>query len=281
MRRIPALVLLCAWAAFGQPSRIVSTAPGITEILFALGAGNRIAGVSSYCDYPEAARRLPKVGSYSRPDPEKIAALRPDLVVLHSTRGDLANRLEALRLPVLRVEMNSLAEVLDSIVRIGRAAGCESEALQLARGIRSRLEAARRQRPSKRPRALIVVARQPGTLTGIVAAGPGSWLHELAETAGAENVLTGDMPRFPRVSLEMVIAWNPDLIFDASSTMAEDRDREAHRQRVLRPWLERSELKAVRTEGVVVLDDELFVRPGPRIPEALERIAAAIARRRP
>lgn len=281
MRRSLALILLCAGAGFGQPSRIVSTAPGVTEILFALGAGDRVVGVSSYCNHPEAARRLPKIGSYSRPDPERIAALQPDLVILHSNRGDVANRLEALRLPVLKVEMNSLAELLEAIVVIGRAAGRESEALRLAGSIRADLDAARRSRPPGRPRALLVVARQPGALAGLIAAGPGTWLHELVEAAGAENVVPSGMSRYPRVSLEMVMAWNPELIFDASSTMAGGGDREDHRRRVLRPWLERRQLAAVRAGRVIVLDDELFVRPGPRIPEALRQLAAAIAGRQP
>jgi iron complex transport system substrate-binding protein len=271
------LAALCSGAGRGQPSRIVSTAPGITEILFAIGAGGRVVGVSSHCDYPEAARRLPKIGTYSRPDPEKIAALRPDLVILHENLRDAADRLSAMRIPLLLVEMHSITGVLDAMVRIGAASGCEQQALRIVKTIRDRLEAAGRAAPPRRPRALIIVGRHPGGLTGLIAAGPGSWLHELAETAGVENVLKQDKVRYPRVSLETVITLDPDLILDASGTMASGTDRNGHRMRALQPWREHPELKAVRTQRVVILDDELFVRPGPRIPEALERIAAVAA----
>ncbi|MDW8356094.1 MAG: helical backbone metal receptor [Bryobacterales bacterium] len=277
MRRL-LLVFLCAGAGFGQPSRIISTSPGITEILFAIGAGGSVVGVTSYCDFPEQVRRLPKIGSYSRPDPEKIAALRPDLVILYGKRGDLANRLAAMRLPSLVVEMNSLHEVMESIARIGAATGRSENALRLVAQIRAQLEAARQSAPAQRPKTLILVARQPGTLGGLIAAGPASWLGELAEAAGAENLIPAGGPRYPRISLEMVVSWNPDLILDASGTMTADGDEERHRQAALRPWLERADLKAVREGRIVVFSDELFVRPGPRVPQALARISEAIHR---
>jgi iron complex transport system substrate-binding protein len=105
-----------------QP-RIVSTFPSVTETLFALGAGDRVVGVSSYCRYPPAVLSLPKVGSYTKPDPEKIALLRPDLVIIQRTATTLADRLNALGIPYTQVKVGSLDEIYSLILDVGRAVG--------------------------------------------------------------------------------------------------------------------------------------------------------------
>src|SRR5580698_2314968 len=92
-----------------QPARIVSTFPSITETVFALGAGDRVVGVSNYCRYPAAVLSLPKIGTYTKPDPEKIALLRPDLVIIQKTAAGLADRLSALGIPQATVTIGSLA----------------------------------------------------------------------------------------------------------------------------------------------------------------------------
>src|SRR5579862_5650723 len=113
--------LLLAFAAHAQPKRIVSTFPSITETLFALGAGDRVVGVSNYCRYPAAALSLPKVGTYTKPDPEKIALLRPDLAIIQKSATALADRLSALGIQHVDVKVGSLADVYSMIHDIGYA----------------------------------------------------------------------------------------------------------------------------------------------------------------
>ena len=132
--------LLLAFAAHAQPKRIVSTFPSITETLFALGAGDRVVGVSNYCRYPAAALSLPKVGTYTKPDPEKIALLRPNLVFIQQSAGTLAERLDALGIRHCAVKVGSLVEVYSMIHDIGGAIGLSDAAERLNKDIRSRLE---------------------------------------------------------------------------------------------------------------------------------------------
>src|SRR5580698_8024137 len=122
-----------------QPARIVSTFPSITETLFALGAGDRVVGVSNYCRYPAAALSLPKVGTYTKPDPERIALLRPDLVFIQQSAAALAERLDALGLKHYAIKIGSLAEVYSMIHDIGGAIGLSGAAEKLNDDIRARL----------------------------------------------------------------------------------------------------------------------------------------------
>ena len=117
-------------AAFAQPARIVSTSPSITESLFALGLGDRVVGVSTYCHYPPAVLRLAKIGTFIKPDAEKIAVLRPDLVVVQQAKSPvpLPGKLAALGIRYVEVEPGSLAEVYTLIQDIGRATGVEARA---------------------------------------------------------------------------------------------------------------------------------------------------------
>src|SRR5580700_3287775 len=129
--------LLLAIVTQAQPARIVSTFPSITETLFALGAGDRVVGVSSYCRYPAAALSLPKVGNYAKPDPEKIALLRPDLVFIQKSAAALTDRLDALGIKHYAIQIGSLAEVYSMIHDIGGAIGLSGAAERLNEDIRS------------------------------------------------------------------------------------------------------------------------------------------------
>src|SRR5580658_9205245 len=150
--------LALALMAQAQPSRIVSTFPSVTETLFALGAGDRVVGVSNYCRYPSAALSLPKVGTYTKPDAEKIALLRPDLVFIQKSAANLADRLDALGIKHAEIQIGSLAEVYSMIRDIGRAAGLTDRAEGLNGDIRTRLDALRAEgRGRDRPKVLIVV----------------------------------------------------------------------------------------------------------------------------
>ncbi|MCS7024296.1 MAG: helical backbone metal receptor [Bryobacteraceae bacterium] len=278
MKQLLAFVLLLAgWPAWAQPARIVSTSPSITEILFALGAGPHVVGVSNYCRYPPEVRHLPKVGSYLRPSAERIAQLRPDLVIMHHTQQDTLNRLQALGIRTQLVEQGSLANLFDTIRTLGRAVGRESQAASLAANIQAKI---RPPAPSLKPnpRVLIVVARNPGQLTGLVAAGPGAYLSELVEAAGGSNALTqSSTVLYPKLSLETVIHLNPDYIVDASATMDASEDTPEKRSEFLAPWMARQELSAVRNRRVVATFSEAMVVPGPRVTEALEILKAVLS----
>src|SRR5882724_4135853 len=144
-RRVCAILVgVCALARAGGlraagPARIVSTSPSITETLFALGLGDRVVGVSTYCRFPPEAAKLPKVGSFLKPDAELIAGLRPDLVVVHGVGNGLDRRLGSLRIPFVVVERGSLASAYSSMREIATAAGVPERAETLVAGVQRRL----------------------------------------------------------------------------------------------------------------------------------------------
>ena len=261
---------LCAQA---QPVRIVSTFPSVTETLFALGAGDHVVGVSNYCHYPPAVLSLPKVGTYMKPDPEKIALLRPDLVIIQDQAVGLADRLSALGIRHVGVKVGSLAEVYSMIRDIGKAVALPEQAERLNSDIRARLDGFRAEASGKpRPHVLLIVGRTPGILTNLIGVGSNAYLGELLEIAGASNVLKGTAIAYPPISMETVVRLNPDIILD-SSMMGEAGANPGPMQELLRqPWLTHHELLAVRNGTVFGLATESLVTPGPRVVEAVAAI---------
>lgn len=147
-----------------SPQRIISTAPSITEMLYALGLGDRVVGVTRFCRYPPEAQQKPKIGDYINPNLEAIAALRPDLVIVQTNPVRLAERLQALHLRTLEVDQQNLAALYNSMRVTGVAAGVSTRAEQLITSIQSQLAAVRtRAAALPRRRVMFVVGRAPGT----------------------------------------------------------------------------------------------------------------------
>ena len=277
-------LLLLSLAAFAQPARIVSTSPSITETLFALGLGDRVVGVSSYCHYPPAVLALPKIGSFIKPDAEKIAVLRPDLVVVQRAKSPmpLPSKLAALGIKYVEVEPGSLAEVYTLIQDIGRATGVQSRATSLIASIRGRLAAVRAESQfSYKPSVLLIVGRDPGMLSNIVGVGPGAYLDELITIAGGRNILAQSKIQYPQISMETVLHANPDVILDAGAMGTTQNDGTKGEEELKQPWMQHSELNAVRNRKVFGLTSETLVVPGPRVVEAVELIRKCIREARP
>jgi iron complex transport system substrate-binding protein len=267
--RISAIFVALTILGNAQPARIVSTFPSITETLFALGAGDRVVGVSNYCRYPVAALSLPKIGTYTKPDPEKIALLRPDLVIIQKSAAGLADRLSALGIAHAEVKIGSLADVYSMIGEIGRAVGLGQNAEKLNKDIRSRLDTVRKDTSGRdRPTVLIIVGRTPGMLTNLVAVGPGAYLGELLEIAGGRNVLSESAISYPHISLETIVRLNPDVILDLSLM----GDANIQEERLRQPWLSHQELSAIQNSKIFGLASEPLVTPGPRVVDAVELI---------
>ncbi len=260
--------------AAGPPARIVSTAPSITETLFALGLGNRVAGVTTFCNYPEQARRLPKIGTYIQPNLEVIVSLRPDLVVVEANPIRLREKLEALGLRVLELHFTTVADIHRSIERLGQAAGVAERAEALNRSIRIQLEEIRRRTaPLPRRRMLFLVGRSPNALEGLIAAGSASYLNELITIAGGANIFRDAPTAYPKVSLEEILARDPEVIVDMGEMARTTGVTEADKQRVVRLWDRYPSLTAVRTRRVFAVAADIYVVPGPRMVEAARHFA--------
>jgi iron complex transport system substrate-binding protein len=254
------------------PNRIVSLVPSVTEILFAIGAGDQVVGVTRYCNYPPAATRRTVVGGAvaKTVNIERIVALRPDLV-LSSTSGQQAvNRtLRRLDITVRANDPQSIEAALEDMRAIGRAVGRDQAAHDLVRRLRDQMaeieRRVRRHTDAEAPRVFYEVWDQP-----LITAGRTTFIHELIERAGGVNIF-GDLDeQYPQVSVEEVIGRDPTVILGPDHhgsllTAQQLRERPA--------W---QSVSAVRAGRVHLLDGDIISRSGPRIGEALARVAAAI-----
>jgi iron complex transport system substrate-binding protein len=268
-----ALVVLCAllcWfvqlGAQSTPARIVSTSPSITETLFALGLGDRVVGVSTYCWYPAQVSKLPKVGTYLKPEPETIARLKPDLVFLQAGPHATASQLAAIGVKTATVDSGSLAKVFTMIKEIAGAAGVPDRADTLNADLNGQLDRVKAAVAGKTPKkVLIVVGRQTGTLSDIIAVGPGSYLHDIASIAGGVNALAASKVQYARISMETVISVAPDIIIDIGEMGEFPTDSTERLQVTENLWKRQTLVKAVREGAVHASNDQAFVVPGPRI----------------
>lgn len=264
------LALLLAAA----PQRIVSTTPSITELLFALGAGNRVVGVTNYCRHPAQARTLPKIGTYIQPDLERIAALKPELVVIQKNPVQLRARLERLGLRVLELQYDSIAETFAAINALAEAVGAAGQGHALRAKIDRELTEIRNKVQGRAPKSLVfIIGRNPGTVDGLVAAGRTSYLSELMEVAGGRNAFADSIAPYPKITLEELFARNPEVIVDMGDMAATEKASEAERKAVIQLWSRYEALRAVREGRVFVVADDMFVVPGPRMVEAAREFA--------
>jgi len=255
----------------GLPSRIVSLAPSVTEVLFALGLDEQIVGVTEYCDYPEAARTKPRVGGLKDPSLESILTLSPELVI--STKDGNDNRfmasLERMGIRVVKTQPSTIAEVMDSVLEIGEVVGRPVEAREVVADMERRLSEVRsRVEGAPRVRALMVYGRRP-----LVLAGPGTFADDMIVLAGGENI-AGDAPMpYPRFSMETVVARSPEVIIEGAMGSEDVGEKAAE---AVKFWSRWGSISAVRDGRVVVINQDLIARPGPRILDGLEAIARAL-----
>ncbi len=273
MRRLVSLFVL-ALALQAQPRRIVSTAPSFTETVYAIGAGDRVVGVSVHCHFPKEVERVAKAGTYIHPNIEAIVRLKPDLVLVHKEQAQVAAQLNRLGIATLALTNTSLNDTFTTIREVGVALNMTAQAARLEQLIRGRLEALRRA-TSRQPRKslLFVVGRTPGRLEGLVAVGKGSFLNELITIAGGRNALADSLVTYPRISVEAVLRIDPDVIVDMGDMADTVGVTEAHKQEVVKLWQRQDDLRAVASGRVYAVAADIFVVPGPRIAEAAEAFA--------
>jgi iron complex transport system substrate-binding protein len=264
--RLMLLMLAMCAALFAQPQRIVSTGPSITEILFALGLGPKVVGVTQYCNYPPEAQKIRRIGTWMTPNLEAILEARPDLVIVQSTKIHDDARYKALSLKTLLVELDSLNHIGGSIKAIGQATGTQARAAQLAAHIEGDLAAIRKRVAAKRPpRVMFVVGRTPGALEGIIAAGNRSYLTEVMQVAGGHNIFDDSIVPYAKVSLEEVLARKPEVIIDMGEHPEAAAISDAQKQKEIALYRRYPILPAVKSNRIHIVSSDLFVHPGPRV----------------
>ncbi|HOL71268.1 MAG TPA: helical backbone metal receptor [Bryobacteraceae bacterium] len=274
VRRLFCVLLAPVVLLAAGPARIVSTSPSITEMLYAMGLGDRVAGVTTFCRYPPEAARKPKIGNYLQPNMEIITALRPDLVIAEVTGVRRAERFSVLGLRVLEVDDGTIAGIYDSISRIGEAAGAKAAADALNARIRASLEEVRRKTEKlPRRRVVFVVGRAPGRLAELVVAGKGSYLDEVMTLAGGKNIFGDTLAQYSKVSLEELLARNPEVIVDMGEMADTAGVTEQEKRAVVALWRRYPSLAAVQNGRVFAVASDVFVVPGPRVVDAAREFA--------
>jgi len=251
--------------------RIVSLAPSLTEIVFELGLGDRVAAVTRYCTYPPEARAKPQVGGYYDPSYEAVTAAKPDLVLTLTEHEEIRRELAKLGLRTLTADHLTVRGVLDSILAIGGACGC----CERATALRDRLEArirdvGRRTSGRPKPRVLLSIGRMAGdaSLNRVTICGRKGYFEELLELAGGTNAFEGDL-EFPSLSAEGILQTNPDVVIELWPDL---KEKGLDPELVRKQW---SRIPGFRAR-VDVIGESYVIVPGPRMVVLLEDLARAI-----
>lgn len=273
-----AFPVLCWMGTHGAgaagPQRIVSLVPATTEMLFAIGAGGRVAGVSSYGSYPPEAEKLPRLGGLLNPNVERLLALRPDLVVVYSTQAELRRQLEGGAVPTFLYVHRGLPDITQTIRALGARIDAAAPANALANRIESQLAAIRTRVAGRpRPRTLLVIGREAGALRGVLASGGYGFLHDMVELAGGSDALADIARESVTMSTEMLLSRGPEVIIELHYGADLKLDRIDSERAV---WNRLESLPAVKTGRVYLLVGDEFVVPGPRIVTAAERFARVL-----
>ena len=246
-----------------EPMRIVSLAPASTEMVFELGLGSRVVGVTTYDDYPAEVAKIDKMGDFAGPNVEAIAAAKPDLVLATSgIQAEVVKRLEGLGATVLVFDPQSLDGVYTDIERLGSATGRDKRAAEIVDGMKEDVAGVREAvAATDTPTVFIEIGQNP-----LFTAGTGTFMDELITLAGGKNVVAE--PGYVAYSTEQLVKANPQVYLATKGSMSNPAELSK------RPGY--SQLAAVKAGRVAILDDNLVSRPGPRIVLGLKQIAEAL-----
>jgi iron complex transport system substrate-binding protein len=264
-----ALATMVSMALQAQPRRVVSIIPATTEMLFAIGAGDRLVAVGSYDRYPPEVEKLPRVGALLDPAVERIIAMHPDLVILYSTQNELRAQLDRAQIPYYPYSHRGLADITETIRLLGARVGAATQANALADQMERQLGDIRaKAATSSKPKTLLIFGRERGTLRNIDASGGVGFLHDMLETAGGADVLGDVKQQSVQMTTEMILTRAPEVIIELRYARG-DEAGEAD----LGQWNTLASVPAVRNHRVYLLRGEEFVVPGPRVVAATERLA--------
>jgi iron complex transport system substrate-binding protein len=257
-----------------KPARIISLTPSTTEILYGVGAFDRVVAVSDYCTFPPEVAKLPRVGGWNNPNMEQIASLRPDLVIFSDAQAQFVkDKVEAAGIRTLSVPSQTLEDAYKSIELVGQAAGEEAAARRLLEQTRASVQTVRLATERlPRLRVLCVVDRVPGTLRDLYTAGEQSFIAQLIREAGGEPLSPPSRANWGKMQKEAIVVLDPDVVLDLMMHKAEggfDED-------TLAVWRELPSLRAVREGRVYPLREETVLHPSQFVGDTARRFAELI-----
>lgn len=255
----------------GHGNGIVSLAPNITETIFALGEGKRVVGVSDFDDYPPEVATLPKMGGYLDPDLEKLTLLSPALVIVPGRHEQVSAFGEMNQIPVLNVHMDNLETIYAGIDTIGAALGVPEKATALRTKIDSDLNELREAlKAHPRKKVLIVLGRERGELTNLQTVGGTSFISEMVDAAGGDNIYKSASQPYLEASKETVLLDAPDAIIEIQAGKSLTKNQT---QALYNDWRFLDTVPAVKNGAIYYVTESHAMRPGPRIAEVARIIA--------
>lgn len=247
--------------------RIISLSPSTTEILFAIGAGNNITANTVYCDYPDEAKKIPKVGSWIKVDMGKIKSLKPDVIFTSTVvQQRLYNQLKDLGLNVVHFDPRSLVDIYENILEIGRIINKTKEAEELVDGMKKEEDKLRKSGNKNTPKVYIEEWFNPPMISG-------NWVPDIARLAGGDYSLVAKGSISRKIELDEVLDYQPDFIFLSYCGFGENSNKNYILNRP--GW---DKLKAVKNHQIFIIDDRVLNRPGPRILQAAYKIRKNLTR---
>ena len=249
-----------------QEPRLISLSPALTDAVVALGAGAHLVGISQYCPMPQA-RQLPRLGGVHDASLERIAGLRPTLILSTASKHGPAKQLQQAGLPVHTFSEGRLQDILKGFEVLGETLGVAEEGRRLRDKVTEQLNTLAGTRKGPKTRVLVVFSSEGEPLHTVWAAGPGGWLGDLLEHLGFANVLTSG-PSYAQISVEGLLALAPDLVVEIHGS------KKTRAQPMTVTWGALKQLPAVKNKRLHRLTGEAYLRPGPRLIELAKELAS-------
>ncbi len=268
------------------PKRIISMTPVGTEILFELGQGDNIIGVTNFCDYPPEATQKPKIGDFAAINFEAVMSMKTDLLLLQDMHMQFTPQLDKLKIPYIIMKQNSIDEICDSITRLGKICAAEKKATKLVEGIRSDVKlVTSKVKGLKRPKVLFCVSRELSEhqINSFYVASNKNFYGEMIYLAGGENAVKDSKAVYPQVSLEGLMQINPNVIIDLVGEKAFyhskdniDVDTIFNEKYLKSQWEKSAKVDAVTKGRIYIMQGTVYLRPGARSGKILKAFAKAI-----
>ena len=273
------LVALCIWSitfqeAHAAARRVISTSPAITEIIFALGVGNKVVGVTDFCSYPKKACTLPSIGGPLNPSTETWLTLKPDLIIIQEDSEIILKNANIFGIPSLIVSVSNLKNILISIQSIADSLEVPKTGRQLTDTIKIKINNYRSQlKELKRRQVLMLLSDTNDPSRDLYAVGRGTFLNELLIIAGGKNILPDTMAKYPKISKEYIIAKSPEIIIEVGPKSKLSNEEIKVRKKT---WAKYSTLRAVKDDRLYFIGADYILIPGPRLLNILDDFTRTI-----
>lgn len=244
-----------------KETTIVTLAPNLTEIVFSLGQGHRIIGVTSFDAWPDSVNKLTKLGGYFNPDIEALLRLRPDMIFMLQGRSDLKTRLQKFGFSIWDFRCETIADIRSTIQQIGNILNLDDKAKEQIEGLDTNLQAARLTFEPV-PKVMIAIGMTDGVLQNLYVAGGASFHNDIMEAIGVSNVFSNVNQAYFTVGRESILATQPDIIIDLIPGEPLTEKRRIER---IATWSGLGSIPAVRHQRIIILNDDYITIPGPRV----------------